>query len=54
MIKTHDSESPDQQEAGCTRRMRVLFTRSTAVKFVNAPNKLPLKLSLKYQRLSIF
>ena len=40
-IKTHDSESRGQEEAGCTRRMSVLFT---GVKFVNALNKLPLKL----------
>ena len=45
-IKTHDSELRGQEEAGCTRRMSVLFTGSTGVKFVNALNKLPLKLSL--------
>ena len=33
-IKTHDSESRGQEEAGRTRRMSVLFTGSTAVKFV--------------------
>ena len=48
-IKTHDSESRGQEEAGRTRRMSVLFTGSTAVKFVNALNKPPLKLSLSYQ-----
>ena len=53
-IKTHDSESRGQEEAGRTRRMSVLFTGSTAVKFVNALNKPPLKLSLSYQRLSTF
>ena len=53
-IKTHDSESRGQEEAGHTRRMSVLFTGNTAVKFVNALNKLPLTLSLSYQRLSTF
>ena len=53
-IKTHDSESRGQEEAGRTRRMSVLFTGSTAVKFVNALNKPPLKLSLSYQGLSMF
>ena len=38
-IKTHDSESRGQEEAGRTRRMSVLFTGSTAVKLVNALNK---------------
>ena len=46
IIKTHDSESRGQEEAGCTRQMSVLFTGSTGVKFVNALNKPPLKLSL--------
>ena len=40
-IKTHDSESRGQEEAGRTRRTSELFTRSTALKFVNALNKLP-------------
>ena len=53
-INTHDSESRGQEEAGRTRRMSVLFTGSTAVKFVDALNKPPLKLSLSYQRLSTF
>ena len=53
-IKTHNSESRGQEEAGRTRRMSVLFTGSTTVKFVNALNKPPLKLSLSYQRLSTF
>ena len=53
-IKTHDSESRGQEEAGRTRRMSVLFTGSTGVKFVNALNKPPLKLSLSYQGLSTF
>ena len=38
VIKTHNSESRGQEETGCTRRMSVLFTGSTAVKFVNALN----------------
>ena len=53
-IKTHDSESRGQEEAGRTRRMSVLFTGNTGVKFVNALNKPPLKLSLSYQGLSTF
>ena len=53
-IKTHDSESQGQEEAGRTRRVSELFTGSTAVKFVNALNKPPLKLSLSYQGLSTF
>ena len=40
-IKTHDSESQGQEEAGRTRRTSELFTRSTALKFVNTLNKLP-------------
>ena len=39
----HDSE---QEEAGRMRRTSELFTGSTALKFVNALNKPPLKLSL--------
>ena len=54
MIKTHDSELRGQEEAGHTQQMSALFTRSTAVKFVNALNKLPLKLSLSYQGLNTF
>ena len=53
-IKTHDSESRGQEEAGRTRRTSELFTRSTALKFVNALNKPPRKLSLSYQGLSTF
>ena len=53
-IKTHDSESRGQEEAGRTRRRSELFTGSTAVKFVNTLNKPPLKLSLSYQGLSTF
>ena len=53
-IKTHDSESRGQEEAGRMRRMSVLYTSNTAVKFVNALNKPPLKLSLNYQCLSKF
>ena len=41
VIKTHDSESRGQEEAGRTRRTSELFTRSTALKFVNALNKPP-------------
>ena len=40
-IKTHDSESQGQEEAGRTQRTSELFTRSIALKFVNALNKLP-------------
>ena len=54
IIKTHGSESRGQEEAGCMRQTSKLFTGSTAVKFVNALNKPPLKLSLSYQRLSTF
>ena len=54
IIKTHDSESRGQEEAGRTRRMSVLFTGSTGVKFVNALNKPPLQLSLSYQGPSTF
>ena len=53
-VETHDSESRGQEEAGCTRRTSELFTRSTAVKLVNALNKPLLKLSLSYQGLSTF
>ena len=54
VIKTHDSESRGQEETGRMRRMSGLFTGSTALKLVNALNKLPLKLSLSYQGLSTF
>ena len=54
IIKTHGSESQGQEEAGRTRRMSELFTRSTAVKFIDALNKLPLKLSLSYLGFSTF
>ena len=40
-IKTHDSESRGQEEVGRTRQTSELFTRSTALKFVNALNKPP-------------
>ena len=53
-IKTHDSESRGQEEAGCTRRTSELFTGSTALKIVNTLNKPPLKLSLSYQQPSTF
>ena len=51
MLANH-SESQGQEEAGRTPQTSGLFTRSTAVKLVNALNKPPLKLSLRYQRLS--
>ena len=51
-IKTHDSESRGQ--AGRTQQTSELFTGSTTMKFVNALNKPPLKLSLSYQGLSTF
>ena len=44
-IKTHDSELQGQEEAGRTRQMSELFT---CMKFVNALNKPPLKVSLSY------
>ena len=40
-IKTHDSESQGQEEAGHTQRTSELFTRSTALKFVITLNKPP-------------
>ena len=39
--------------AGHKQQISVLFTGSTAVKYINALNKSPLKLSLSYQRLSM-
>ena len=51
-IKTHNSESQGQEEAGRTQQTSELFTRSTAVKFVDALNKPPLNLSLSYLGLS--
>ena len=54
VIKTNDSESRGQEEAGHTRRTSELFTRSTAVKFVDALNQPPLKLLLSYLGLSTF
>ena len=51
-IKTHGSESQGQEEAARTRQTSELFTGSTAVNFVNALNKPPLKLLLSYQGLS--
>ena len=41
LIKTHDSESRGQEEAGCMQQTSELFTHSTALKFVNALNKPP-------------
>ena len=35
-IKTHNSESQGQEEAGCTRQTSELFIGSAALKFVNA------------------
>ena len=52
-IKTHSSESQGQEEAGHTQQTSGLFTGSTAVNFVNALNKPPLRLSLSYQGLSM-
>ena len=40
-IKTHDSESRGQEEAGRMRRKSVLFTGNTALKLENALNKPP-------------
>ena len=51
-IKAHGNELRGQEEAGCTRQVSELFTRSTAVKFVDALNKPPLKLPLSYLGLS--
>ena len=53
IIKTHDSELQGQEEAGRMQQMSELFIGSTALKLVNAL-KLPLRLSLSYQRLSTF
>ena len=53
-IKTHDSESRGQEEAGRTRRMSELFTRSTALKFENAVTKPPRQLSPSYSGLRTF
>ena len=44
--------SESRGQAVCDERE--LFTGSTALKLVDAPNKLPLKLSLSYQGLSTF
>ena len=52
IIKTHDNESRGKEEADHTQRISELFTYSTAVKFTNTLNKLPLKLSLSYQGFS--
>ena len=54
IIKIHSSESWGQEEVGHMRQTSELFTASTAVNFVNALNKLPLKLSLSYQALGRF
>ena len=40
-IKTHDSESRGQEEAGHMQRMSELFTGSTALKLGKALNKPP-------------
>ena len=48
-IKTHDSESQDQEEAGHTRRTSKLISyRYHRSGLVNAVNKPPLKLLLSY------
>ena len=53
--KTHDSESKGQGRSGpYVTNECVIYMYSTAVKFVNALNKLPLQLSLSYQGLSTF
>ena len=41
IIETHDSESRGQEEVGRMRQTSELFTRSTALKFVNTLNKPP-------------
>ena len=38
-IKTHNSESRGQEEAGHMQRTSELFTHSTGLKFVNTLNK---------------
>ena len=48
-IKTHDSEWRGQEEAGHSQQTSELFTGSTAVNFVNALNKPPLKLLSRTQ-----
>ena len=48
------SREAKKKQAVHDERVSYVFTRSTAVKFVNALNKLPLKLSLSYQALSTF
>lgn len=40
-MKTHDSESRGQEEAGRTQQTSELFTGSTAVKLAKALNKPP-------------
>ena len=54
IIKTHDSESRGQEEAGRARRTSELFTRSTALKFENTVTKPPRQLSPSYSGLSTF
>ena len=41
LIKTHDSESRGQEEAGGTRQTSELFTGSTVLKLENSLNKPP-------------
>ena len=53
-IKTHDSKSRGQEKVDRTQQMNELFTHGTAMKFTNALNKPPLKLSFSYQGLSMF
>ena len=40
-MKTHNSESQGQEEAGHTQRTSELFTGSITMKLVNNLNKLP-------------
>ena len=58
IIKTHNNELRSQEEAGCMRQTSefnvYMYVASTAVEFVNALNKLSLKISLSYQGFSTF
>ena len=53
-IKTHDSESQGQEEAGriCDKQVSYLHIAHTTLKLVNALNNPPLKLLLSYQGFS--
>ena len=48
LIKTHNSESRDQEEAGHMQRMNVIFTCSTPQKLADIVNKLPQKVLLRF------